>query len=560
MPPILIDPRASFYDLGRPGRGTGRRPGRRPALRDRRRIDPVDLTLAVGVMLVVAFLGWKLWSTTRVDVDITGIEDEGAVTFERSETLDVVIDVRPTSRLEAATLALDGDDLADDVVELASGYRWRTGKPLTAGEHKLVLTVPRPILPAARFVWDFTVDAVPPRINVPSTLLDPVGLDDAVLVTGTVDTDATLTANGDDVDVDDDGSFSVSFDTPPAGPITLRATDKAGQTTVKEIFVPIRRPLTRGVHMSGISWSQADLRQDVLRLADGGIIDTVELDIKDENGEVGWDTDVPLAKEIGAVKRYYDLDAAVKTLHERGIRVIGRVVAFRDPILAQAAWRKGDHDWVIQDPAGQPHTSYGGFTNFMSAGVRDYNIDLAMEAVDRGVDEILWDYVRRPEGDLSQIVIPGLSGTDAVETAVASFLDEAHEVVREGGALQGASLFGIAADRPKAVGQNVALIAKTVDYIAPMVYPSLWVPGEYRVPDPPRMPYEIVRASLEDFQHKAKGTGVTIVPWLQDFSIDADYGPEQVKAQVDAARSLGLQSFLLWSPRVRYHADLLGAT
>ena len=35
-------------------------------------------------------------------------------------------------------------------------------------------------------------------------------------------------------------------------------------------------------------------------------------------------------------------------------------------------------------------------------------------------------------------------------------------------------------------------MARNVDYIAPMVYPSLWVSGEYQVQDPPRMPYEIV--------------------------------------------------------------------
>jgi hypothetical protein len=101
------------------------------------------------------------------------------------------------------------------------------------------------------------------------------------------------------------------------------------------------------------------------------------------------------------------------------------------------------------------------------------------------------------------------------------------------------------------------MIAKAVDYIAPMVYPSLWVKGEYRVPDPARMPYEIVTRSLQDFQAKTKGTGVTFVPWLQDFSLGATYGPDQVRAQVEAAKALGIKGFLLWSPRVRYHADSL---
>jgi hypothetical protein len=364
-----------------------------------------------------------------------------------------------------------------------------------------------------------------------------VAIDSPIEVSGSVDTDALLTANGDEVDVDDDGAFTVAYDRPPAGPIRLVATDKAGQTTIREVFVPIRRPVTRGVHMSAISWSTRELRQGVLDLIDSGVINTVELDIKDEGGEVGWDSTVPLAREIGAVKKYYDLGDAVRALKERGVYVIGRVVAFRDPILARGAWERGDHDWVLQDSNGQPHGAYGGFTNFMNEGVRQYNIDLAMEAVDLGVDEILWDYVRRPEGDLASMRIPGLAANDSVEANVADFLHDAHGPIRDAGALQGASVFGIASLRPETIGQDVPLIAKAVDYIAPMTYPSLWVSGEYRVADPPRMPYEIVTRSLDDFQKKVKGTGVPLVPWIQDFSLQATYGPEQVRARCSPPRA-----------------------
>ncbi len=556
--PILIDPRASLYDR-RPTRGLGGGGSRRGGPRRDRgpRISPVDLLLALAVVLVVGFLGWKLWSTTRVDVDVTGIEDDGAVTFEASGTLDVNIAVQPTGRLENAKLVLDGTDLADAVDTTKKGaLRWKADKPLTAGKHQLVLTVPRPILPASHFTWDFVVDGAPPVIRVGKTLLDPIGMDDPVTVKGTIDDKAaTLTANGDEVEVDEEtGRFRVDYERAPAGPIRLVATDKAGQTTIQEVFVPIKRPTTRGVHMSAISWSTPELRDPVLDLIDRGVINTVELDIKDEDGVVGYDSNVPMAKEIGAVHQYYDLATAVKALKERGVYVIGRVVAFRDPVLAHAAWDRGDKDWVLQDSNGQPHGAYGGFTNFMNEGVRKYNIDLALEAVDLGVDEILWDYVRRPEGDLTQMRIPGLAANDSVEANVAAFLREAHAPLRAAGALQGASLFGIAADRPQTIGQSVPLIARAVDYIAPMTYPSLWVSGEYRVLDPVHQPYEIVTRALEDFQKKAKGTGVTFVPWIQDYSYKATYGDAEVKAQIDAAAGLGITSWNLWSPRVRYHA------
>jgi hypothetical protein len=137
---------------------------------------------------------------------------------------------------------------------------------------------------------------------------------------------------------------------------------------------------------------------------------------------------------------------------------------------------------------------------------------------------------------------------------VVDFLARGQSLLRAKGVFQGASLFGVAAARPATVGQNVPDIARHVDYIAPMVYPSLWVPGEYRVDDPPRMPYAIVIRSLEDFQAKAKGTAVHFTPWLQDFSLGTTYRDAEVAEQIRAARELGIDDWILWSPRVVYHA------
>jgi hypothetical protein len=45
------------------------------------------------------------------------------------------------------------------------------------------------------------------------------------------------------------------------------------------------------------------------------------------------------------------------------------------------------------------------------------------------------------------------------------------------------------------------------------------------------------------------------VPWLQDFAArGVDFGEAEVRAQIDAARSMGVDRFLLWSPSVRYDA------
>jgi hypothetical protein len=251
----------------------------------------------------------------------------------------------------------------------------------------------------------------------------------------------------------------------------------------------------------------------------------------------------------------YDLAAAIADLHERGVSVVGRIVAFADPVLAANAWENGRRDMVLQTRNGNQYSGYGGFTNFAHPEVRGYLVDLAEEAAAAGVDGILWDYVRRPDGDLDGLSIPGLEGTP--EEAIASFLAESRARLAPYDVDHGASVYGVAATRPTEIGQDIPAMAKSLDYVAPMVYPSHWGPGEYGVADPNRQPYEIVRRSLADFQLAVEGTDARVVPWLQDFSLGVTYRTAEVKAQIDAAADIGIDEWLLWDAGTRYTESAL---
>jgi hypothetical protein len=153
------------------------------------------------------------------------------------------------------------------------------------------------------------------------------------------------------------------------------------------------------------------------------------------------------------------------------------------------------------------------------------------------------------------MVFPGLRGS--AERSIVSFLAETQRALHPYRTFLGASVFGVAADRPREVAQLVPEMARHVDYIAPMVYPSHWAPGEYEVADPNAEPYRIVRRSLLAFQRDVRGSGARVVPWLQDFSLGVDYGPTEVRAQIDAAHADGIDEFLLWDPAVTYTAQAL---
>ena len=187
--------------------------------------------------------------------------------------------------------------------------------------------------------------------------------------------------------------------------------------------------------------------------------------------------------------------------------------------------------------------------------MQQYNTDLAVEAAKAGIDDVLFDYVRRADGKLSEMYIPDLTGTP--EEAVADFVKRTRQAFTAAGVKTylGASVFGIAATRPKEIAQDIPMMAPYLDYVAPMVYPSHWGSDEYGLKTPVEHPYDIVQRSLKDFQKDVAGTSASVVPWLQAFSLGSHpYGTPEVLAQEKGAADDGLQGFLLWNAGADYRA------
>ena len=188
---------------------------------------------------------------------------------------------------------------------------------------------------------------------------------------------------------------------------------------------------------------------------------------------------VPAAGRIGATRPFYDLSAT------SGSSPAGRARHRPAGLLPRpdrggGLVSSGDRGRVVQTPDGQPYAGYGGFTNFANPAVRRYQIAIAVAAARRGVDDILYDYVRRPDGDISTMAFPGLRETPS--QAIIEFLRESREALKPYGTYLGASVFGIAATRPDEVAQDIPEMAREVDYLSPLVYPSHWNDGEYDVP------------------------------------------------------------------------------
>ena len=517
-----------------------------------------SIALGAGYAALALYGAEAFWSATRVDVSIAGVTEGERLTSAALAERALRLSVDPGGSADRTVLHVDGRAVPAKGRQIENAtVVWRPGR-LPEGEHHIELAVSRPLLGDSRFSRRFVVDDTPPPLEVPS-LLPAVGVCEALRVTGRTEPGATLTLDGRPVPLDD-GRFALSYDRPPAAPLRLVAVDRAGNRTETEVIAPARYPGGQGVHVTAAAWAYEPLRQGIIGLIDAGLISTVQLDLKDEAGVIGYDSQVPLAVRVGAVRPEYRLKDTLADLERRGVRVIGRIVAFRDAPLAKWAWENDRRDWVVQTSDGGMLSTYGGFTNPAHPDVHRYNLDIALEAAAAGVDDILWDYVRRPEGDPASMVLPGMAvpgGPQTASDAVVGFLATSHAALRERCVHQGASVFGIAADRPDAVGQDIPRIARHVDYVSPMLYPSHWVPGEYDVGVPNRQPFDIVTAALADFQAKAAGTGRPMVPWLQDFSMGHPYGPAEVRAQIDAAARLGVPDWLLWNATAVYTAGAL---
>ena len=105
-------------------------------------------------------------------------------------------------------------------------------------------------------------------------------------------------------------------------------------------------------------------------------------------------------------------------------------------------------------------------------------------------------------------------------------------------------------------------MAEHLDYICPMIYPSHYNDGVYGLEHPDLQPYETIRAALEASRESLAGIPedvkkAEVRPWLQDFtaswlSVHQDYGPEQLRQQIQAVYDSGCTEWLLWNAKNIY--------
>ena len=344
---------------------------------------------------------------------------------------------------------------------------------------------------------------------------------------------------------------------PEANQSTQKADEHFSLHVNNKIVMPVE-PVSvkqvRGVYVTGWMTGSPNKMNELIELARKTEINSFVIDIKDDSGTISFISSVPLASEAKANrKKNPDFPALVKRLKKENIYLIGRVVTFKDGTLAHARpdralrLQKGSQVWADDE-----------WISPFNRGNWEYAVALAKEAVKMGFDEIQFDYVRFPAFGYGATQV-AKSSEMTKDQAIQGFLGYARKELNGYGIPISADIFGMVTSvEDLGIGQRFEALAKAVDVLSPMVYPSHYSKGNFGLADPDKSPYETIYRSIKDAVARLpKEPHARIRPWLQDFSLKNPYGTNEVRAQIRALNDLGINEWLLWNPRSHYTKSAL---
>jgi hypothetical protein len=304
----------------------------------------------------------------------------------------------------------------------------------------------------------------------------------------------------------------------------------------------------------------------MFRILDTTEVNAVVIDLKGDYGLLSYPSRVPLAQQIGANDQptINDLDGLLTSLHDHHAYAIARIVVFKDNVLARNGVRAGLDVSVKDRRTGQPWIDGEdlAWVDPFQPAAWDYNAALAREAIERGFDEVQFDYIRfatDPSRDSSveDIVYSKPLTEDNRVSALKTFLSGAHAAVNAAGGFLSMDTFGYTTwwDNDGGIGQDLTVLADNIDYYSPMVYPSTFsagLPGKIPYPNVVSRPYDVVYESLLHAQDKLAGKHVVVRPWLQYFddypwATKFRYDAPQIEAQKRAAMDAKSLGWMLWN-------------
>ncbi len=316
-------------------------------------------------------------------------------------------------------------------------------------------------------------------------------------------------------------------------------------------------PYVRGIYFTGNTAGSTKTVKSFSSLAGKGI-NSIVFDVKDIPGIVSYRSSVPMVKKYDLDSRHSidNINLLIREARKNRIYTIARIAVFRDHRLVKRApqlaiqskkhggiWNRGKKElWC--DPSRK--------------AVQDYNISLAIELAEKGVDEIQFDYIRFPTvGDLKDADFAYEFGKMKKEEVIAAFLKRAYLALQPYNVRLSIDIFGVVAwgkevDIRK-TGQRIELLSNYCDCISPMLYPSHFNDDFDGHSNPADNPYYFIFSGNKRVIERLKKKNVIVRPWLQAFGWKvSNYNPDYIIKQMKASHDSGGRGFLFWNASNTY--------
>lgn len=341
----------------------------------------------------------------------------------------------------------------------------------------------------------------------------------------------------------------------------------------------IKEPVkVKGIYVTG-PIAGTEKMDELIALVEETELNTMVIDIKNDEGAVTYKMQSDMVLEIESGVRYIrDIDALVEKLHEKDIYLIARIVAFKDPYLAE---KKPELSLKTKSGEVFRDKNKEAWVNPYKKEVWDYLLEIGTQAAEAGFDEIQFDYIRfSTDVNADDIDYSEEAETKTKEEAITEFTQYAYETLHPLGVVVSADVFGTIIDNEsdrEIVGQNYRDMAAHLDYICPMVYPSHYNNGVYNIDVPDKAPYDTVYQAMNISKEKLEGADTGEEPeaesetdkqiagvrvWIQDFTASwlkdyISYGAEEVRAQIQAVYDAGYEEWILWNAKMNYTKEAL---
>lgn len=306
--------------------------------------------------------------------------------------------------------------------------------------------------------------------------------------------------------------------------------------------------------------------------------DSVVVDFKDDEGHVTYDSALELPRAAGSVQPTIDPRFLVEEAARHDIYVIARIVVFKDPVLwaydghRYALWDdRRDRPWGVfrtytDEESGESRTvQVEHWADPYSPEVWEYVISIAREAAAFGVDEIQFDYIRFPSDGFTDDIraryaADGADRTQALEGFLAAARQEIDIPI-------GIDVFGFNAwAQMSYLGQDITRLARYVDVISPMFYPSHFARAflpRFSYLGRAEVIYDLGTRRARELAARAGGAtvadGTLIRPYIQAFLIgdelefDTPTYRRYLDVQVEASERAGSSGYTLWNASGRYY-------